>query len=173
MNTLVDNVYTTLQDFEKNGVFDAQWTLEDRHREEEMRLQRFLSEEREKEMKRLDGNLGTEKERAAAELLAGMDQMSIQQNSRNLVAERERIEEHFRRLRDERMRSIMDKVASEEKARTARMVDRQCQEILLLIAEKVDDFKNVQSYYQVATRLICTSCSCWNAVGWCKTPCKT
>lgn len=102
-----------------------------------MRLQRFLSEEREKEMKKLDGNLGNEKERAAAELLAGMDQMAIQQNSRNLVAERERIEEHFRRLRDERLRSIMDKVASEEKARSARMLDRQCQEMLLLLAEKV------------------------------------
>ena len=102
-----------------------------------MRLQRFLSEEREKEMKRLDGNLETEKERAASELLAGMDQMTIQQNSRNLVAERERMEEHFRRLRDERMRAIMDKVGSEDKARTSRMLDRQSQEMLLLIAEKV------------------------------------
>ena len=136
-------------------MFDAQWTLEDRHREEDMRLQRFVSEEREKEMKRLDGNLATEKERAAAELLAGMDQMSIQQNSRNLVAERERIEEHFRRLRDERMRSIMDKVASEEKARASRMVDRQCQEILLLIAEKVDFQTGFHYTYYIWTELFC------------------
>ena len=127
-----------LQDFENSGVFDAQWTLEDRHREEDQRLQRFLSEEREKEMKRLDSTLETEKERAASELLAGMDQMSLQKNSRNLMAERERMEDHFRRQRDERMRTIMDKVASEEKARSARMLDRQSQEVLLLIAEKVN-----------------------------------
>lgn len=126
-----------MQDFERNGVFDAQWTLENRHKEEEERLQRFLLEEREKETKRIDSTIETEKERAAAELLAGMDQMSIQQNPRNLIAERERIEEHFRRQRDDRLRSVMDKVASEEKARASRMMDRQCQEMLLLLAEKV------------------------------------
>lgn len=126
-----------MQDFERHGVFDAQWTLENRHKEEEERLQRFLLEEREKETKRIDSTIETEKERAAAELLAGMDQMSIQQNPRNLIAERERIEEHFRRQRDDRLRSVMDKVASEEKARASRMMDRQCQEMLLLLAEKV------------------------------------
>lgn len=119
-------------------MFEAQWTLEDRHREEEERLQRFLLEEREKETVRIDTNIDVEKERAAAELLASMDQMSMQQNPRNLMAERERIEEHFRRLRDDRLRSVMDKVASEEKARSSRMMDRQCQEMLLLIAEKVN-----------------------------------
>jgi len=127
-----------LQDFEKNHVFEAQWTLENRHKEEDQRLQRFLLEEREKETNRIDNNIDVEKERAASELLAGMDQMTMQQNPRNLVAERERIEEHFRRLRDDRLRSVMDKVASEEKARSSRMMDRQCQEMLVLIAEKVD-----------------------------------
>jgi lambda family phage tail tape measure protein len=130
------NFFST-QDFEQSGVFDAQWTLEDRHHEEEERLQRFLSEEREKEMKRLDNNIETEKEHAAAELLSNIEQMGLKQNPRNLVAERERIEDHFRRLRDDRLRSVMDKVAAEEKARAARMLDRQCQEMLLLIADKV------------------------------------
>lgn len=88
-------------------------------------------------MNRLDNNIENEKERAAAELLASIEQMGMQQNPRNLMAERERIEDHFRRLRDDRLRSVMDKVASEEKARGARMMDRQCQEMLLLIAEKV------------------------------------
>ncbi|XP_060565893.1 hillarin-like [Ruditapes philippinarum] len=126
----------TYEDFEMNGVFDAQWTLEDRHHEEEERLQRFLSEEREKEMNRLDKNIETEKEHAAAELLANIEQMGLQQNPRNLVSERERIEDHFRRMRDDRLRGVVDKVAAEEKARSARMLDRQCQEMLLLIAEK-------------------------------------
>lgn len=129
-------VLQTYQDFENMGVFDAQWTLENRHHEEEERLQRFLIEEREKEMQRLDTNIDADKERAAAELLSNIDPTTIQQNPRNLVAERERIEEHFRRLRDDRLRGITDKVAAEEKARAARMLDRQCQEMLLLIADK-------------------------------------
>ncbi|KAL4224104.1 hypothetical protein ACF0H5_017558 [Mactra antiquata] len=129
-------VLQSYEDFEKNGVFDSQWTLENRHHEEEERLQRFLSEEREKEMARLDGNIENEKERAAAELLHSIEQMGMQPNPRNLVSERERIEDHFRRLRDDRIRGVMDKVAAEEKARGAKMMDRQCQEMLLLIAEK-------------------------------------
>lgn len=129
-------ILQSYDDFERSGVFDAEWTLENRHHEEEERLQRFLSEEREKEMKRLDSNIEAEKERAAAELLASMDKMSMQQNPRNLVAERERMEDHFRRARDDRLRGVMDKVAAEEKARSARMLDRQCQEMLVLIAEK-------------------------------------
>ena len=126
-----------LQDFEKNGVFDAQWILENRHHEQEERLQRFLSEEREKEMKRLDNNLDVERDRAAAELIASLENMPMGQSQRNLMAERERLEDHFRKLRDDRLKGAMDKVAAEEKARSARMLDRQCQEMLLLIAEKV------------------------------------
>lgn len=139
-------VLQTYKDFEQSGVFDAQWTLENRHHEEEERLQRFLSEEREKEMIRLDNNIETEKERAAAELLANIEQMGLQQNPRNLVAERERIEDHFRRMRDDRLRSVMDKVAAEEKARAARMLDRQCQEMLLLIADKDREVDNSALY---------------------------
>jgi len=63
--------------------------------------------------------------------------ITSQQNPRNLVAERERIEDHFRRMRDDKMRVVMDKVAGEEKARASRMLDRQCHEMLVLLAEKV------------------------------------
>ncbi|KAH3889565.1 hillarin-like [Dreissena polymorpha] len=129
-------VLQSYQDFEKFRVFESQWTLESRHREEEERLQRFLLEEREKEMRRLDTVVDQEKERAASELLASMDPMTVQKNPQALVAGRERIEEHFRNVRDDRLRNIQDKVATEEKARASRMLDRQCQEMLVLIAEK-------------------------------------
>lgn len=126
-----------LQDFEISGVFEAQSHLEQRHTEEEERLQRFISEEREKELHRLNEGINAEKERAAAELLASMDQMSLQRNSRDLFAERERIEDHFRRAQEDRLRIVMDRVASEEKSRTGKMVERHGQEMMLLIAEKV------------------------------------
>jgi len=137
------NGLCNLQDFEKSGVFDTQWTLEERHHEEEERLQRFLMEEREKEMKRIDTTIDSEKEKAASELLSGFERMGMQPNQRNLMAERERMEDHFRRTRDDRLRTVMDKVGGEEKARASRMLDRQCQEMLLLIAEKVHAFKDV------------------------------
>lgn len=118
-------------------MFEAESTLEQRHNEEEMRLQRFLSEEREKELRRLDDTIGFEKEKAASDLLNNLDQLSIQQNPAMLVVERDRIEEHFGRIRDDKMKTVMDKIATEEKGRTSKMLERHGQEIMLLIAEKV------------------------------------
>lgn len=100
-------------------------------------MQRYLSEEREKEMRRLDETIDMEKERAAAELLANLDQMSIQRSPRDLVVERDRLEEHFRRQREDRLRVVVDKIATEEKNRVGKMVDRHGQEMMTLIAEKV------------------------------------
>ena len=112
--------------------------LEQRHKEEEERLLRFLAEEREKEMKRLDDTIAVEKEKAAEELLNSFDQMSLQNSvPRSLVEERERIEDHFRRVRDERLRLVTEKISTEEKTRNGKMVDRHCQEMLMLIGEKV------------------------------------
>ena len=125
------------QDFETSGVFDAQTTLEARHREEEERLQRFLLEEREKEMRRLDESIGYEKERAASELLASFEHMSMSGSTPNLMAERERIEDHFRRVREDKLKPMMEKIATEEKTRTAKMLERHGQELLQLVAQKV------------------------------------
>lgn len=126
-----------LKDFETSGVFEAQSVLESRHREEEERLQRFLLEEREKEMRKLDDTISSEKDRAAADLLSSFEHMSMSGSTPNLMAERERIEDHFRRTREEKLKVMMDKIATEEKTRTAKMLDRQGQEMLLLIAKKV------------------------------------
>lgn len=58
------------QDFENSGIFEVQPLLEQRHKEEEERLQRFLAEEREKEFKRLNDTIASEKEKAAEDLLS-------------------------------------------------------------------------------------------------------
>lgn len=126
-----------LKDFETSGVFEAQSVLESRHREEEERLQRFLLEEREKEMRKLDDTISVEKDRAAADLLCSFEHMSMSGSTPNLMAERERIEDHFRRTREDKLKVMMDKIATEEKTRTAKMLDRHGQEMLLLIAKKV------------------------------------
>lgn len=139
-------VLISFEEFEKSGVFEAQVHLEQRHKEEEERLQRFLSEEREKEMRKLDESVYIEKERAAAELLASIDQLSLHQPgsniSQDLANERQRIEEHFRRLREDRLKIVTDKIAGDEKMRTSKMLERQSQEMMLLIAEKDRELDN-------------------------------
>ena len=136
----------SFSDFETSGVFQAQFILEQRHKEEEERLQRFLLEEREKEMRKLDESLGVEKERAAAELLSSFEQMSLSGSTPNLMAERERIEDHFRRIREEKLKGMMDRISTEEKTRTAKMLDRHGYEMMLLISEKDKEFDRTAIY---------------------------
>lgn len=88
-------------------------------------------------MRKLDETIGYEKERAASELLASFEHMSLSGSTPNLMAERERIEEHFRRMREDKLKGMMDKISSEEKTRTAKMLDRHGYEMMLLISEKV------------------------------------
>ncbi|CAI9741237.1 kyphoscoliosis peptidase-like [Octopus vulgaris] len=157
------NVLVSFEDFERSGVFEAQVHLEQRHREEEERLQRFLSEEREKEMRKLDDSIHGEKELAAAELLSNIDQLSLQHSaagsSLDLVHERQRIEEHFRRVREERLKNVTDRLASDEKMRTSKMVERQGQEMMLLIAEKDREFdKNALFDHSTRPPILPPSC---------------
>ena len=120
-------------------MFEAQSLLEDRHHEEEERLQRFLSEEREKEFSRLDKTIEAEMEQAASDILASVDNLAMHNSTRSLdlFAERERIEEHFKKSREERLKHVTDKIANEEKTRSSRMLDRHCVEMMTLIGEKV------------------------------------
>ncbi|XP_076434790.1 hillarin-like [Babylonia areolata] len=130
-------VLRSFDDFDTSGVFEVQPLLEQRHMEEAERLQRFLAEERQKELKRLDDTIALEKEKAAEELLGSLDQLSLHNSvPRSLVEERERIEDHFRHVREERLRMVSDKMAAEEKARNGKMVERHCLEMLMLIGEK-------------------------------------
>lgn len=88
-------------------------------------------------MRKLDETIDVEKDRSASELLSSFERMSMSGAPPNLMMERERIEDHFRRLREDKLKDMMDKIATEEKARTAKMLERHGQEMMLLIAEKV------------------------------------
>lgn len=79
-----------------------------------------------------------EKDKAAEELLNSFDQASMQNSvPRSLVEERDRIEDHFNRVREERLKLVTEKISSEDKTRSSKMLDRHCQEMLMLIGEKV------------------------------------
>lgn len=63
--------------------------------------------------------------------------MSLQNTvPRSLVEERERIEEHFQRVQEDRLKLVREKISTEEKTRSGKMLDRHCQEMLMLIGEK-------------------------------------
>lgn len=130
------SLLVSYDDFENAGVFDAQLMLEERHREEEERLLRFLLEEREKELRRLDDTVELEKEKAADDLLSSIENLSMTSIPRSLVDERERIEDHFRQVHEERLKAVTEKIATEEKTRNGKMIDRHCHEMLTLIGEK-------------------------------------
>jgi len=130
------SVLRSYEDFENAKVFDAQLLLEERHREEEERLIRFLLEEREKELHRLDDTVEDEKERAAEDLLASIENLSLNSVPRSLVAERDRIEDHFTLVKEERLKAVTEKIALEEKTRNGKMIDRHCHEMLTLLGEK-------------------------------------
>ncbi|GFO10596.1 kyphoscoliosis peptidase [Plakobranchus ocellatus] len=130
------SVLKSFTDFDYAGVFDAQILLEQRHKEEEERLMRFLLEEREKELSRLDDMVDKEKDKAAEDLLASIENLSVHSIPRNLVDERDRIEEHFKQVKEERLKTVTEKIGSEEKTRSSKMIERHCVEMLTLIGEK-------------------------------------
>lgn len=130
------SVLKSFEDFDNAGVFEAQPLLEQRHREEEERLLRFLMEEREKELSRLDDMVDKEKDKAAEELLASIENLSVHSIPRNLVDERDRIEDHFKQVKEERLKKVTEKIGAEEKTRSSKMIDRHCMEMLTLIGEK-------------------------------------
>lgn len=88
-------------------------------------------------MRKLDETIHYEKEVAATELLSAFEKMSLQGLSPNLMSEREKIEDHFRRMREDKLKVMMDKIATEEKTRSAKMLERHGIEMMHLLAEKV------------------------------------
>lgn len=55
-------------------------------------------EERERELHRLDDTVENEKEIAAEDLLASIENLSINSLPRNLMDEKDRIEDHFKQV---------------------------------------------------------------------------
>lgn len=54
-----------------------------------------------------------------------------------MMAERERIEDHFNKSREDKLKVMIDKISTEEKTRSAKMLERHGMEMMQLIAERV------------------------------------
>lgn len=113
-----------LKDFEISGVFEVQFVLELRYREEEERLQRFLLEEREKEMWKFDDIIFFEKDWVVVDLFSSFEYMLMLGFILNFMVERERIEDYFWCMCEEKLKVMMDKIVIEEKIRIVKMLDR-------------------------------------------------
>lgn len=55
----------------------------------------------------------------------------------DVAIEKQRIEQHFQRLKDEKMRSLLDRISGQERMRLDDMIDKQAREMLELIDKKV------------------------------------
>ena len=70
------------QDFERNGIFEAQQKLEELHRSEEDKLYKQMFSERQKHVKKLDEMLNAERERKVQELIAWFERKKAGEKQR-------------------------------------------------------------------------------------------
>lgn len=73
-----------LQDFKKLGVFDAQKTLEEKHRKEEDELYQQMMDERRNQVEQLDQQLITEREQTVKELITWFEQQGLSGQERDI-----------------------------------------------------------------------------------------
>ena len=126
-----------IQDFEKLGVFDAQTELEKIQKVEEDHLYQHIMEKRKRTLRKLDEDLQKEKEKSVKELVVTLERVSPQNNQTGVARETEKLEEHYKRKRAEKVRKLMERLTSEEKQQVARMIEKHSQEMLLMIAERL------------------------------------
>ncbi|XP_071093705.1 hillarin-like isoform X1 [Haliotis cracherodii] len=132
----------TYSDYEKCGVFDAQLELEGEQKKEEDELYATLKMERQKKVKRLEEELKVEKDNSVRDLVSTLERFSPQKGKSGLAKETERLEEHYKLKREEKMKRLIEKMSVEERQHVARLIQKHSQEMLLMIAERlstVDD----------------------------------
>lgn len=124
-------------------MFVAQTLLEKNQKEEEDKLYRQFLEEREKMIKRLEDELRIEKEKNVKDLISDFEKISHKQDRTGLEKETAKLEQHYKRKREERLRHLIEKLTAEEKARVAKLIEKHSQEMLLMIAEKLTSVTEV------------------------------
>ena len=68
---------------------------------------------------------------------AVIHRFSPQKGKTKLQRETERIEEQFRRKKEEKVRKMLERLSSEQRARVASLIQKHSQQMLELIAEKL------------------------------------
>ncbi|KAJ8312555.1 hypothetical protein KUTeg_009928, partial [Tegillarca granosa] len=139
-------------DFEVSGVFVAQTQLEKNQKEEEDKLYKQFLEEREKMIKRLEDELRIEKEKNVKDLISDFEKISHKQDRTGLEKETAKLEQHYKRKREERLKHLIEKLTAEEKARVAKLIEKHSQEMLLMIAEKLTSVTEVSWHMFVHNR---------------------
>ena len=118
----------------KEKAFITQNALEMRQRHEQFEIWGDIEKARESQIQSLEKDIRNEMEKAVQELFLHMDAGMFEGD---IDIEKMRIEEHFQRLKGERMRSLLSQLTSEERLRLDDMIDSQTQEMLHLIDKKV------------------------------------
>lgn len=125
-----------LQELKVSGVFEAQTKLEEEHRKEEDELYRQIYEDRQKHVDHLQRQMDDEKTSKIRRLIEYFEAKGMSQGLRDHTLKK--VERFFKSLTEQRMDLLKKRLAVEEKGAVARMIERQSQEMLGLIASKVD-----------------------------------
>ncbi|KAL3856219.1 hypothetical protein ACJMK2_010996 [Sinanodonta woodiana] len=128
--------FGTYKDFEESGIFDAQTELERQQKEEEDLLYKQFLEEREKRIQRLESELQIEKDKSVKELIAGFEHLKNMKDKSSLEKETKKLEMLFRRKKEERLKRLIERLTTEEKDRVTQMIQKHCQEMLDMIADR-------------------------------------
>lgn len=127
----------TYKDFEKLGVFDAQTELEESQKREEDELYATFRREKERKVEYLEQELEIEKERSVREMIESFEQLKKVKDKDALEKERKKLEAHYRKKKDERMRKLMERLSTDAKESISRLIEKHSQEMLTLIAQRL------------------------------------
>ena len=119
-------------------MFDAQTTLEGLQKVEEDKLYKQFKEERDKWVHKIETELQIEKEKSVADLIKGFEKMASKKEKINIHQEKERLEVMYRKKKEERMKNLIGRLSLEEKGQVTKLIEKHSQEMLLLIAEKLN-----------------------------------
>ncbi|CAH1790287.1 unnamed protein product, partial [Owenia fusiformis] len=118
--------------------FMAQNRLELRHRKEQETVFKDFEHMRDEEIWRLEEDLKGQMEKAVTTLLQEVDSGNYRGD---IAMERLRIDHHFQRLKEEKMRELMEQLTSQERYRLSDQLDRHSQEMLQLIDSRQEQVK--------------------------------
>nr|KAG5713330.1 hypothetical protein BaRGS_007857 [Batillaria attramentaria] len=134
-----------MEDFEDSGVWAAQTELEAVQKAEEDELYAEIRAERQHRLRRLEDELQHEMETTVNDLVTTFERFSPQKGKTKLQRETERIEEQYRRKKEEKCRKMLERLSSEQRARVASLIQKHSQQMLELIAEKLTSLEERSS----------------------------
>ncbi|XP_052802436.1 hillarin-like isoform X2 [Mya arenaria] len=127
----------TYQDYERSGIFALQSALESQQKVEEDELYDTIRREKEHKLTSIERELELEKERSVREMVDAFEQLKKHRDDGTLELEKRKLEAHYRRRKEERVRLLMERLSADAKESVARLIEKHSQEMLDMISQRL------------------------------------